>query len=71
MSDLAAFTSTSRRSTKRHINAGREAGSSQRAEEATAADIHGYVNGKRSTSAQPKLEAAEVEANWAEGSRWD
>lgn len=32
---------------------------------ATAADIHGYVNDQRSTSAEPKLEAAEVEANWA------
>lgn len=34
-----------------------------------AADIHSYVNGQRSTSAEPKLEAAEVKANWAEGPR--
>ena len=43
----------------------REARCSQRAakkKKATAADIHSYVNGRRSTSAEPKLEAAEVKA---------
>lgn len=43
----------------------REARCSQRAakkKKATAADIHSYVNGQRSTSAEPKLEAAEVKA---------
>lgn len=36
-----------------------------RQKEATAAHVLAYVNGRRCTSAEPKLEAAEVKVNWA------
>lgn len=52
------------------MHTGRQAAASVQ-KRATAADIHSYVNGQRSTSAELKLEAAEVKANWAEGPRWD
>lgn len=55
-----------RRDPQRRMNHG-EADRCRRAEKATAADIHSYVNGQRSTSAEPKLEAAEVDAIWDEG----
>lgn len=60
-----------RRDLQRHINhthTGRQAAASEQ-KEATAADIHSYVNGQRGTSAEPKLEAAEVKVIPAEGSR--
>ena len=50
------------------MQGGRQAAASVQ-KKATAADIHSYVNGQHSTSAEPKLEAAEVQANWAEGPR--
>lgn len=59
------------RSTKTHKSLEcSEAGCSQRAEKATAADIRCYVNDQH-TSAEHKLEAADIKANRAEASRWD
>lgn len=57
------------RSTKTHESLEcSEAGCSQRAEKATAADIRCYVNDQH-TSAEHKLEAADIKANWAEAPR--
>lgn len=60
-----------RRDLQRHINhihGGRLAAASEQ-KEATAADVQSYVNGQCRTSAEPKLEAAEVKVKWAEGPR--
>lgn len=62
---LRAFMQSRAEIYKNHMHSRRLAVSVQKA----AADIHSYVNGQRSTSAEPKLEAAEVKANWAEGPR--
>lgn len=57
------------RSTKTHESLEcSEAGCSQRAEKATAADIRCYVNDQH-TSAEHKLETADIKANWAEAPR--
>lgn len=49
-----------------HMHTGRQEAANMR-EKATAADIHSYVNGQCSTSAEPKLEAAEVRGKLGPG----